>query len=158
MGLTGVVTKVVLQLIRVETSFVRVDTERATDLDDVMDRMTRTDERYRYSVAWIDLDDAAMAPRGLDIGNLLGHLVRDRITGARSVRSAVEASEAFIDGYGPCAELDEGVLTGWTVLAVARLAGLAQSRHGDATQRDALLAYCLADLDRVAGASCPTVR
>lgn len=103
------------------------------------------------SVTFIDLDDAAMGPRGLDIGNMLGHLVQERITGARSVGATVAAGKAFLHGYGPCAGLDEGVLTGWTLLAVVRLAGLAESRHGDAAQRDALLAYCLSDLDRVAG-------
>lgn len=101
------------------------------------------------AVAFIDLDDAAMGPRGLDVGNMLGHLIREGITGARSVPATVEASEAFLDGYGPCAELDGGVLTGWTALAIARLAGLAESRHGDAAQRDALLACGLADLARL---------
>jgi decaprenylphospho-beta-D-ribofuranose 2-oxidase len=55
MGLTGVILRATVQLLRVETSSVLVDTERATDLDDLMDRLVRTDEDYRYSVAWIDL-------------------------------------------------------------------------------------------------------
>ena len=55
MGLTGVVTRVRLQLRAVETSRVTVDTERASDLDDVMDRMVRSDADYTYSVAWVDL-------------------------------------------------------------------------------------------------------
>jgi decaprenylphospho-beta-D-ribofuranose 2-oxidase len=54
MGLTGVVVATTLSLHRVETAQVRVDTERAADLDDVLDRMTRGDEGYEYSVAWID--------------------------------------------------------------------------------------------------------
>jgi decaprenylphospho-beta-D-ribofuranose 2-oxidase len=32
----------------------RVDTERATDIDDCMAKMLSDDSRYRYSVAWID--------------------------------------------------------------------------------------------------------
>jgi len=54
MGLTGVVTEVTVRLLPIETSLLRVDTERASDLDDVMARMRDGDERYRYSVAWID--------------------------------------------------------------------------------------------------------
>jgi decaprenylphospho-beta-D-ribofuranose 2-oxidase len=54
LGLTGVVLRAGLRLIPIETSSVRVDTERATDLDDLMARMSSGDERYRYSVAWLD--------------------------------------------------------------------------------------------------------
>jgi Ser/Thr protein kinase RdoA (MazF antagonist) len=94
------------------------------------------------SVSFIDLDDAAMAPRGLDVGNMLGHLVKEAATGTRSEAATVQAGEKFLEGYGPCADLGQGVLTGWTLLCVARLAGLAESRHGDPVQRDALLAHC----------------
>ncbi len=55
MGLTGVVLRATVQLLRVETAYMSVDTERAVDLDDLLDRLARTDEQYRYSVAWIDL-------------------------------------------------------------------------------------------------------
>lgn len=54
MGLTGIITEVTIALLRVETGQIRVDTERAADLDDAMSRMATGDDAYRYSVAWID--------------------------------------------------------------------------------------------------------
>ncbi|MFF4184610.1 FAD-binding protein [Streptomyces sp. NPDC001691] len=55
MGLTGVILRAAVQLLPVQTSLMAVDTERAADLDDLMDRLASGDHRYRYSVAWIDL-------------------------------------------------------------------------------------------------------
>jgi decaprenylphospho-beta-D-ribofuranose 2-oxidase len=54
MGLTGIVLAATLRLSRVQTSWMRVDTERARDLDDALARMAQRDDEYRYSVAWID--------------------------------------------------------------------------------------------------------
>lgn len=54
MGLTGVVVDTTISMRRVETSRIRMDTERARDLDDVLEKMESRDDDYRYSVAWID--------------------------------------------------------------------------------------------------------
>jgi decaprenylphospho-beta-D-ribofuranose 2-oxidase len=54
MGLTGIILEATLRLLRIETSRVLVDTDRAGDLDDAMARMEAGDASYRYSVAWID--------------------------------------------------------------------------------------------------------
>ena len=55
MGLTGIVTSATIQMVPIETSRVRVDTDRAADIDDLMARMEAADTKYRYSVAWVDL-------------------------------------------------------------------------------------------------------
>jgi len=54
LGLTGIITEVTMRLLPIETSFVLVDTERVNHLDALMERMEEGDDRYRYSVAWID--------------------------------------------------------------------------------------------------------
>jgi decaprenylphospho-beta-D-ribofuranose 2-oxidase len=55
MGLTGIVREATFRLSAVESSRLLVDTERTPDLDTTMALMAETDERYRYSVAWVDL-------------------------------------------------------------------------------------------------------
>lgn len=54
MGLTGIVERATIELLRVETASVRVDSQRTTDLDSTMAVMAERDHLYRYSVAWID--------------------------------------------------------------------------------------------------------
>jgi decaprenylphospho-beta-D-ribofuranose 2-oxidase len=55
MGLTGVVLDATVRMLLIESSLLMVDTDRAADLDSVMSMMVEGDERYDYSVAWIDL-------------------------------------------------------------------------------------------------------
>ena len=55
MGLTGVVLDATIRMTPVGSSLISVDTDRASDLDDVMALMVEGDDRYDYSVAWIDL-------------------------------------------------------------------------------------------------------
>lgn len=55
MGLTGVITQATLRMKPIETSRIRVDTERTSDLDETMARMDARDQDSHYSVAWIDV-------------------------------------------------------------------------------------------------------
>jgi decaprenylphospho-beta-D-ribofuranose 2-oxidase len=55
MGLTGVITEATFRCLPVETSRMRVDTERARNLAAALELMRTTDDSYRYTVAWIDL-------------------------------------------------------------------------------------------------------
>ena len=57
MGLTGVVLRATIQMLRVESSRVRVETQRLADFDAVCAAMGKDgdDGDYRYSVCWVDL-------------------------------------------------------------------------------------------------------
>jgi len=54
MGLTGVVLDATIRMKPVETSAMVVDTDRVPDLDGALAAMESEDERYTYSVAWMD--------------------------------------------------------------------------------------------------------
>ncbi len=75
-------------------------------------------------VAFIDLDETTMAPRGLDVGNLLGHLAQEAALGRRPAAEVTGATTAFLTGYGG-APADTGC---WQHLTLARLAALADTR------------------------------
>jgi decaprenylphospho-beta-D-ribofuranose 2-oxidase len=54
MGLTGIVTDLVMSLRPVESSFMQVDTTRAPDLDALMAQLEAADAAHPYTVAWVD--------------------------------------------------------------------------------------------------------
>lgn len=77
-------------------------------------------------VRLIDLDDAAMAPPALDVGNFVAHLRHAAVVGACPPAVASAAAAAFRAGYGRV----EGDVDAWSWLSTIRLAALAQARHG----------------------------
>lgn len=89
MGLTGVITELRLRLVPIESAFLVVDYDRAADLDGALELMDETDQRYKYSVAWVD---------GLARGRNLGRSV---------LMSANPASE----GSGDLSLRERGVLS-----------------------------------------------
>jgi decaprenylphospho-beta-D-ribofuranose 2-oxidase len=54
MGLTGFILRATVQLKRVETSRLLVDTVRTANIDDTMAYLSSTDDDYDYTVAWTD--------------------------------------------------------------------------------------------------------
>src|SRR5262249_14450968 len=54
MGLTGLILRAAVQLKRVETSRLVVDTVRTANIDDTMAYLSSTDDNYDYTVAWTD--------------------------------------------------------------------------------------------------------
>lgn len=57
MGLTGIILRATISMLRIESSKVRVETERLPNFDAVCDAMESdgADDNYRYSVCWVDL-------------------------------------------------------------------------------------------------------
>jgi decaprenylphospho-beta-D-ribofuranose 2-oxidase len=53
-GLTGIILKVTMKLIPIETSYIKVHYHKAKNLDEALDTFIREDDSYQYSVAWID--------------------------------------------------------------------------------------------------------
>jgi decaprenylphospho-beta-D-ribofuranose 2-oxidase len=54
MGLTGLITRAVVQLTKVGTSLLTVDTVRTADIDETMRVLAEHDETHGYTVAWSD--------------------------------------------------------------------------------------------------------
>ncbi len=54
MGLTGIILEATIQLVQVPSAYVDVKQRRSRNLDEAFDLFIETDEKYKYSVAWID--------------------------------------------------------------------------------------------------------
>jgi decaprenylphospho-beta-D-ribofuranose 2-oxidase len=95
MGLTGIVTEATLRLRPVETASLRVDTERAADVDDCMRRMVEGDARYEYSVAWIDCL-ASGGSLGRSVLTRANHATLDDLPPGRARRAREFAPRAWL--------------------------------------------------------------
>jgi decaprenylphospho-beta-D-ribofuranose 2-oxidase len=69
MGLTGTVVEATIGLRRIETSLLKVDSDRVPDLDTLLELLLEGGRRYPYSVAWVDF---------LAKGRSLGRAVLDQ--------------------------------------------------------------------------------
>jgi decaprenylphospho-beta-D-ribofuranose 2-oxidase len=78
MGLTGLIRRATIEMIRIDTAIVSVDSVRTPDLESTMALMSERDRHHRYSVAWIDCL-ARGASLGRSIVELGDHAGRDRL-------------------------------------------------------------------------------
>lgn len=111
MGLTGVVTEATLAVLPVETSYMRVDTDRTDSLDATLDLMSRTDADYRYTVCWVDL-----LAKGSAMGR--GVLTRADHAGPRDLPPALRRDPLRHRAGSPLAAppwAPPGLLNSWTV-------------------------------------------
>ncbi len=54
MGLTGIIIDVQIELMPVETAYVRAEVTRVQNLDEMLERLASSDRHERYSIAWVD--------------------------------------------------------------------------------------------------------
>ena len=66
MGLTGFITRATIQLKRVESALVKVDTVKTRDIDETMAVLAEHDRKYGYTVAWSDDLATGGQPRPVD--------------------------------------------------------------------------------------------
>ncbi|HET9075813.1 MAG TPA: FAD-binding oxidoreductase [Acidimicrobiales bacterium] len=119
MGLTGLIRQATIDLFRIETGFIRVDSERTADLDTTMSLMAERDSSYRYSVAWIDC-----LARGGSLGRSIvefgEHARRQDLPPAK--RSADRALRFTpLDSVPAPPWVPSGLLNRWTVAAFNEL-------------------------------------
>jgi decaprenylphospho-beta-D-ribofuranose 2-oxidase len=95
MGLTGIILEATVRLLPIETSRMSVDTERIDDLDHLLAAMTEGDDRYRYSVAWIDL-----LAKGRHLGRSVltrgDHAGLDQLSGRQAARPLTYGSHELV--------------------------------------------------------------
>ncbi len=107
MGLTGVITEVCFRLIPITSSLISVDTTRFRDLDALMAAMVEADERFRYSVAWVD----SFNPAGRGVLTCGDHAQAAQVGGVDPLHydpKALAGAPSLLPG---------GLLNTWTVRA-----------------------------------------
>jgi hypothetical protein len=80
---------------------------------------------------WVDWDEAALAPAGLDLANLLAH---EWLAGLRAAapRPIAEECAALVDTYrSGGGQLEASAILPWVAAACLRLAGIARQRARD---------------------------
>ena len=110
MGLTGVITEATFDLIPITSSRISVDTERVDSLDAVMASMIANDDRYRYSVAWID----SVHPSGRGVITRGDHAPVEQLPAGERANALAYDPRVVATAPGI---VPGGVLNKWTVRA-----------------------------------------
>jgi decaprenylphospho-beta-D-ribofuranose 2-oxidase len=119
MGLTGLISEATIRLLPIETASMRVDAERAPDLEATMIRLAEGDAQYRYSVAWIDC-----LARGRSLGrSVLEFAEHARLEDLRPRRRQAGQALRFQPATGAAAPpwAPPGLLNRWSVAAFNEL-------------------------------------
>ncbi|CAN5737862.1 FAD-binding oxidoreductase [soil metagenome] len=130
MGMTGIILRATLKLPRVETSRIVVDTDRTLDLDEVMRLQQSGDERYQYSVAWVDC-----IARGSSLGRSI--LMRGNHAMLQDLKSG-ERATALSTRPGPGVTAPPFVPPGLLRTSSVKLLNQAWYRKAPCQERDAL--------------------
>ncbi|HEY3141368.1 MAG TPA: FAD-binding oxidoreductase [Acidimicrobiales bacterium] len=121
MGLTGTIVEATVAFRPIETSLISVDTDRAPDLDSLMAQLTEGEERYRYSVAWIDL-----LARGRNLGRSVLY------QGDFAPRDAVPTGDPYAfdpPSMIPAPPAPSGLMNRWTIRAFNELWFRKEPKH-----------------------------
>jgi decaprenylphospho-beta-D-ribofuranose 2-oxidase len=128
MGLTGAIIEATVALRPIETSRIAVDTDRAPDLDSLLAQLTEGEERYRYSVAWIDL-----LARGKQLGRSVLYqgdfATREQLAADRGRRDVGDPLAFDPPQLLPAPPAPSGLLNRFTIRAFNELWFRKEPRH-----------------------------
>jgi decaprenylphospho-beta-D-ribofuranose 2-oxidase len=91
MGLTGIILQARLRLTKVESAYIAVEYQRAANLDQALAAFAQGDDKFQYSVAWIDCLAA-----GPDLGRSV--LIRGNHAAARDLPPTLREKPLHLRG------------------------------------------------------------
>jgi decaprenylphospho-beta-D-ribofuranose 2-oxidase len=123
MGLTGVITELKIELEKVPTTWIVQEEKRANNLQELLHTINLFEEKYRYSVAWIDLSGKNVG-RGIVSGGRIAE--EDELKQKHRQSSGISDSNSKTLPFIGRANL----LNKYTILFFNRLWFLKPTRHG----------------------------
>lgn len=103
-GMTGLIQDITLRLKPIQTAYVRVDTFKATHLDDLFAKLDQREHQHEYSLVWIDTF-ASGRSFGRGIGQFADHAARDDLAVADRTRPLEPPRQAALPSPPPLPSL-----------------------------------------------------